>query len=76
MGSSLILAGLGMAAVGFAGRYAVRAMPQVPTQPAKCSERNPHQICLLDPNPTSAYGSGPESESGNWKKVRTVGFYC
>ena len=30
MGSSLILAGLGMAAVGFAGRHAIRAMPQVP----------------------------------------------
>ena len=30
MGSSLILAGLGMAAVGFAGRHAIRSMPQVP----------------------------------------------
>ena len=29
MGSSVILAGLGMAAVGFAGRYAARSMPQV-----------------------------------------------
>jgi DnaJ family protein C protein 19 len=28
MGTSLILAGLGMAALGFAGRYALRAMPQ------------------------------------------------
>jgi len=29
MASSMILAGLGMAAVGFAGRYAVRTMPQM-----------------------------------------------
>jgi hypothetical protein len=29
MGSSIILAGLGMAAVGFAGRHALRVMPQV-----------------------------------------------
>jgi DnaJ family protein C protein 19 len=29
MGSSLIMAGLGMAAVGFAGRYAARSMPQL-----------------------------------------------
>ena len=29
MGSSIILAGLGMAAVGFAGRYAARSAPQV-----------------------------------------------
>ena len=29
MGSSIIMAGLGMAAIGDAGRYAVRAMPQV-----------------------------------------------
>eukprot|EP00088_Acartia_fossae_P025903 TRINITY_DN2668_c0_g1_i12.p1 TRINITY_DN2668_c0_g1~~TRINITY_DN2668_c0_g1_i12.p1 ORF type:complete len:117 (-),score=26.54 TRINITY_DN2668_c0_g1_i12:631-981(-) len=29
MGSSIIMAGLGMAAIGYAGRYAVRAMPQL-----------------------------------------------
>ncbi|XP_023338050.1 mitochondrial import inner membrane translocase subunit TIM14-like [Eurytemora carolleeae] len=29
MGSSIILAGLGMAAVGFAGRYAARSAPQM-----------------------------------------------
>jgi len=29
MGSSMIMAGVGMAAIGFAGRYAVRAMPQM-----------------------------------------------
>ena len=28
MGSSVIIAGLGLAAVGFAGRYAIRSMPQ------------------------------------------------
>lgn len=32
MGGSVILAGLGMAAVGFAGRYAARSMPQMATK--------------------------------------------
>ena len=32
MTGSLILAGLGMAAIGFGGRYAMRAMPQLTKQ--------------------------------------------
>jgi len=44
MGSSLILAGLGMAAVGFAGRYAARSMPQL----AQKMEQSMKQMPKLD----------------------------
>lgn len=39
--SSIILAGLGMAAVGFAGRYVLRQMPNVSTKFAEAMKNLP-----------------------------------
>ena len=38
MGSSLILAGLGMAAVGFGGRYIARTMPHLAKRAEEVTE--------------------------------------
>jgi len=46
MASSLIMAGLGLAAVGFAGRYAARSMPQA----AKKWEEKMRSMPKLDSN--------------------------
>jgi len=64
MASSLIVAGLGMAAVGFAGRYAARNMPQM-AQKMEESMKN-MDVSKLD---TSAWANSKYHKGGFEQKM-------